>query len=108
MGVDPLELQLVGEEGGVVGGNVDAGHPVQPHGITIHTNTPGFTAEIKAGNDPNGNTDFHTVSKGAAQTINGETTIQLGLHSAQRYFVIWITKLPPGSGSVHINEVTAT
>ena len=90
-----------------VGLVLDAGHGVKPHGITIVTDTPGFTAEIKAGNDIGGS-DFHTVSKSGAQTISGTTMLELGLHSPQRYFVIWITKLPPGSATAEINEVTAS
>jgi eukaryotic-like serine/threonine-protein kinase len=90
-----------------VGVVLDAGHGVKPHGITITTGTPGFTAVIKAGNDRDG-ADFHTVSTGGAQTIDGTTTIELDLHSPQQYFVVWITKLPPGSQTVEINEVTAS
>ena len=90
-----------------VGLVLDAGRPVKPHGITIKTGTPGFTAEIQAGSDTSG-ASYHPVSIGGAKTINGETTLELDLHSAQRYFVVWITKLPPGSGVVEINEVTAS
>jgi predicted Ser/Thr protein kinase len=90
-----------------VGLVLDAGRAVTPHSITITTDTPGFTAQIKAGND-SGGSDFHTVSKGGPQTIDGTTTIDLDLHSAQRYFVVWITKLAPGLGSMHVNEVTAS
>jgi predicted Ser/Thr protein kinase len=86
-----------------VGLVLDAGRSVKPKGITITTGTPGFTAEIQAGND---RTSFHAVS--SQQTIDGTTTISLDLHSAQRYFVVWITKLPGGSGSVHVNEVRAS
>ena len=86
-----------------VGLVLDAGRAVKPHGITITTDTPGFTAEIQAGND---RISFHPVS-GAPETIDGTTTIELDLHSAQRYFVVWITKLSPGKDTVDINEVTA-
>ena len=37
--------------------------------------------------------------------ISGETTIPFDLHAPQRYFVVWITKLPPGISQVQINEV---
>jgi eukaryotic-like serine/threonine-protein kinase len=87
-----------------VGLVLDAGHAVKPHGITISTNTPGFTAEIQAGDNPGGG--FHVVSP--PQLIDGTTTITLDLQSAQRYFVVWITKLANGSGSMHVNEVTAS
>jgi eukaryotic-like serine/threonine-protein kinase len=87
-----------------VGLLLDAGRPVSPHRITVDTTTPGFTAEIKAGNDPGG-ADFRSVA--SAQTISGETTFALDLHQAKRYYVVWITKLPSGTSSVEINEVRA-
>jgi serine/threonine-protein kinase len=89
-----------------VGLILDAGRAVKPRGITIKTGTPGFMAEIQAGNDRTG-ADFHPVS-GPPQSINGNTTIELHLHSPQQYFVVWITQLSPGKSSVQINEVSAT
>jgi tRNA A-37 threonylcarbamoyl transferase component Bud32 len=88
-----------------VGLLLDAGRAVSPHGITIDTSTPGFTAGILAGNDPNGS-DFHQVSK--PHTISGETTLPIDLHAGKRYFVVWIIKLPPGIDQVQINEVKPT
>jgi tRNA A-37 threonylcarbamoyl transferase component Bud32 len=87
-----------------VGLLLDAGKAVSPHGITVDTDTPGFTAQIRAGNDPGG-ADFHRVS--SSETISGETTFALDLHQPQRYFVVWITKLSPGVSSVDLNEVRA-
>jgi len=87
-----------------VGLVLDAGHAANPNGILISTDTPGFIAEIQAGDNPSGG--FRVVS--SQRTIDGTTTIPLDLHSAQRYFVVWITKLPPGVASVHVNEVTAS
>jgi len=86
-----------------VGLVLDSGRAVKPHGITLTTTTPGFTAEIQAGSSPSG--PFHPVS--ATQTINGETTLELTLHVPFRYFVVWISKLSPGTSSVKINEVKA-
>jgi hypothetical protein len=88
-----------------VGLLLDSGHPVKANGITIVTDTPGFTAQIQAGNQRDG-LDFHAVSP--KHTIDGTFTIPLDLHEAQRYFVVWITKLPPGSDTVEINEVSAS
>jgi serine/threonine-protein kinase len=85
-----------------VGLLLDAGEAVSPHGITIDTSTPGFTAGILAGNDASGS-DFHQVSKPRA--INGKTKLEIDLHAPKRYFVVWITKLPPGTDQVQINEV---
>ena len=88
-----------------VGLLLDAGKGVQPNGITVDTGTPGFTARILAGDSASGS-DFHPVSR--LQTINGETTLPLDLHAPRRFFVLWITKLPPGVAQVEINEVRAS
>ncbi len=85
-----------------VGLLLDAGRAVSPHGITVDTSTPGFVAGILAGNNANGS-DFREVV--APRMISGETTLPLDLHSPKRYFVVWITKLPPGVTQVQINEV---
>ena len=87
-----------------VGLVLDAGNPAKPRGITVTTSTPGLTAEIQAGASPSG--PFHPVS--AARTIAGLTTIPLDLHGPSRYFVVWITKLPPGVSSARIDEVSAS
>jgi eukaryotic-like serine/threonine-protein kinase len=88
-----------------VGLVLDAGRTVKPQGITISSGTPGFMAEIQAGNQLG---DYHPISVGGPQVISGQTTLELDLHSPQRYFVVWITKLPPGVDSVEINEVHAS
>ncbi|TML73479.1 MAG: serine/threonine protein kinase [Actinobacteria bacterium] len=87
-----------------VGLVLDAGRAAKPAGITIMTTTPGFTAEVQAGQSAGG--PFHPVS--ATQTINGTTTIRLDLHAPSRYFVVWITRLPAGVSSVQITEVQAS
>jgi serine/threonine-protein kinase len=85
-----------------VGLLLDAGRAVSPHGITIDTSTPGFVAGILAGNDATG-ADFHQVA--APRMISGETTLAFDLHAPKHYFVVWITKLPPGVTQVQLNEV---
>jgi hypothetical protein len=40
-----------------------------------------------------------------AATQSEQFTLHGGKH---RYFLIWITKLPPANGTVRINEVKAT
>jgi eukaryotic-like serine/threonine-protein kinase len=71
------------------------------HHVTLTTDTPGFTAEIQAGDSPNG--PFHSVS--SPQTVNSETTFDLA-NARGSYFVVWITNLGPHP-QVHVNEVTA-
>ena len=67
--------------------------------IAVTTDTPGFTAEVRAGASPQG--PFETV--GAGKVVQSTTTWDLQSHDAQ-YYVIWITQL---IGSAHVNEVKA-
>jgi eukaryotic-like serine/threonine-protein kinase len=68
--------------------------------LTVSTDTPGFTAEIRAGESP---TSFGDPIS-AAQTLAGKTTFELDDTDA-RFLLLWITELD--SGSAHVNEVTA-
>ena len=78
-----------------------AGSTVTLHHLTVTTDTPGFSAEIQAGDSAGG--PFRTVS--AVQTVGAQTTFDLSDAKA-RYFVVWITSL--GSLSVaHVNDVRA-
>jgi hypothetical protein len=82
-----------------VGLVLDAGREVEPSSITVDTDTPGFTAEIHAGDSPQG--PFRPVSGSGVI----ENRRRYNLRDAKaRYFVVWITDL---SGSAHVNEVTA-
>jgi predicted Ser/Thr protein kinase len=84
-----------------VGLLLDAGPARKLKQITVTSDTPGFTAEIKAGPSPSG---ISSVVSGS-QTV-GRTT-SFTLHgAAEQYYVVWITSLPPGD-SAHVNEVTA-
>jgi hypothetical protein len=91
----------LGKQG--VGLVLDAGRPVQLHQLGLVTQTPGFTAVIRAGDSATG--PFADVS--ASQLATGQTTFVVhgGKH---RYYLIWITQLPPANGSVRINDVKAT
>ena len=70
-----------------------------PDQIAVTTDTPGFTAEVRAGASPKG--PFETV--GAGKVVRSTTTWDLE-STAARYYVIWITQLV---GSAHVNEVKA-
>ena len=83
-----------------VGLVVDAGSPVAPKKFTVTSGTPGFSAEIQAGDSPAG--PFHAVSN--SLTVGDATTFNL--QGGGRYFVVWITNLGDHS-SVEVNEVTA-
>jgi eukaryotic-like serine/threonine-protein kinase len=86
-----------------VGLVLDAKNAVQLRKLGIATGTPGFTAVIRAGDSagsfPDTVSSSQTVSDGTQFTISG------GRH---RYYLIWITALPPGGNTVQINEVKAT
>ncbi len=83
-----------------VGLVLDAGKPVQLHQLGIATQTPGFTAVIRGGDAVGGPFPDYLSSP---QRVAGGTTFLLhgGKH---RYFLIWITTLPPGLVA-RINDV---
>jgi len=84
-----------------VGLVLDAGSPVKLSHLTVNTPTPGFTAEIESGDSSTGG--FTTDS--SSQTVSGTTTFTLDGNAA-RYYVVWITQLPPGNRA-EISEVSA-
>ena len=71
-----------------------------PDQIAVTSDTPGFTAEIQAGNSPDG--PFERVSPG--KLVGPSTTWDL-TGSDARYYVVWITQL---LGTAHVNEVKAS
>ncbi len=79
-----------------------AGGPVKLAHLTLTTPTPGFTAEIQAGDSPTGGFTADSPS----QTVDGTTkTFDLEGKTAT-YYVIWITN--PSVDRVEISEVKAT
>jgi tRNA A-37 threonylcarbamoyl transferase component Bud32 len=82
-----------------VGLVLDAGRTTKLGALTVYTDTPGFTALVKAGSSP---TDFSPVSPPRA--VNGTTRFVLDGADA-RYYLLWITKLPDVVDSAHVNEV---
>jgi hypothetical protein len=83
-----------------VGLVLDAGKPSEPEQLAVTTDTPGFTAEIRAGDSPDG--PFETVAGGKSV---GESTVWDLDGPAARYYVVWITGL---DGVAHVNEVEAS
>ena len=67
--------------------------------LTVTSDTPGFTAEIRAGRSP-GSFDDAAISE--SRTIGRKTTFELEETDA-RYLLFWITEIQ--SGSAHVNEV---
>jgi eukaryotic-like serine/threonine-protein kinase len=86
-----------------VGIVIDAGRPVGLGALTVVSDTPGFTADVKAGASSNG--PFDTVS--GSQPVDTSTTFRLSAPVARRYYLVWITGLAPGYPRTHVSEVTA-
>jgi serine/threonine-protein kinase len=85
-----------------VGVVLDAVKEVDVAKLGVVTDTPGFTAEIRAGDSPTG--PFRTVS--SSEQVGGQAVFEL--HDAKaRYFVVWITRLGAGYRFAHVNEVKA-
>lgn len=89
-----------------VGIVLDAGKPVRLATVTVLTDTPGFSAIVRAG--PSSNGPFTSISK---QTLAKERTsfVVTSAHP-ERYYVLWITSLPPSSSSrfvADVSEITA-
>lgn len=91
-------FEAIGKSG--VGLVLDAGATRKLSQLALTTDTPGFTAEIKAGGSPQG--PFETVA--SSQTVGPSTTWDLNGADA-RYYVVWITDL---DGRAHVNEVKAS
>jgi hypothetical protein len=83
-----------------VGLVLDAGRAVRPTALTLETDTPGFVAEVQAGSSPSG--PFTRISASSATT---DTTVyRLRATSAERYVLLWITRIPDGDAA-DVNEV---
>jgi hypothetical protein len=86
-----------------VGMLLDAHGVTQVSRITVVTDTPGFTAEIRAtnirGTLGQAVSDNRVVSRTTRFAINESTP--------KRYYLIWITKFSPNAHFAHINDVRA-
>jgi serine/threonine-protein kinase len=83
-----------------VGLVLDAEREVSPKEIVVTTDTPGFEAEIQAGDSPLG--PFEPVS--GSKTVEETTTFPINDGTKERFIMVWITSL---DGSAHVNEVRA-
>jgi serine/threonine protein kinase len=99
-----------------IGLYLDAAPGVKARAIELQTPTPGFTAAIYASNNfhqlPYGDTTPLTqrgwTQVAAPRTIAARTTIPLSdpADVRYRYYLIWITELPPSSQTAEISEAT--
>ncbi|HEY4411572.1 MAG TPA: protein kinase [Gaiellaceae bacterium] len=80
---------------------LDAGRAVKLEQLTVTSSTPGFTAIVRGAPTPSG----PFTDDSATETVQGSTTFTLR-GSTARYYVLWITELPPND-YVRISEVKA-
>ncbi|HLX18846.1 MAG TPA: protein kinase [Gaiellaceae bacterium] len=80
---------------------LDAGSARKLGTITVNTPTPGFVAQIRAGNSAQG----PFTADSSTQTVSSSTTFHLNGANA-RYYLVWISRLPSG-GKAAISEVTS-
>ncbi len=83
-----------------VGLVLDAGKPVRASRVVVTTATPGYAAQVQAGNSLDG--PFNPVS--ASKTTTARTAFALKPRRA-RYLLIWITSMPPSGVAAAVNEV---
>ena len=87
-----------------VGLVLDARGAVQLSRITVVTDTPGFTAEIRATNIQG--TPGQKVSD--SRVVGRTTRFAIDQAAApKRFYFVWITNLGPGHHFAHVNEVRA-
>jgi serine/threonine-protein kinase len=109
-----VEGTLAGKPG--IGLYLDAAPGVEARAIELQTPTPGFTAAIYASNHidqlPYGDTtplaQRGWTQVAGARVVSARTTIALS-HPGDvryRYYLIWITALPPSSQTAEISEAT--
>jgi serine/threonine-protein kinase len=88
---------------------VDAGSSrVAARAIRIDTTSPGWGVQIYASNtQPNLDMFSGWTLVGSASTVNKKQNILLNTGGMRyRWYLVWITSLPPGGQTAYINEAT--
>jgi eukaryotic-like serine/threonine-protein kinase len=94
-----------------VGLYVDMGRPVAARELVLYTQTPGYRARIYASNSPPDPAVFNKGPGGWTQvatvaSVQHRQPIRLSpAKDGDRYYLVWITALPPGKMLAAINEV---
>jgi len=86
-----------------VGVVLEAPSAVRLRSVTVTTDTPGFTAQIQSG--PSAQGRFSAVS--ASRVVGDRARFPIRGSKAAKFYLVWITQLPPGSDTAHVNEVSA-
>ena len=92
-------LDVIGKPG--IGLVLDAGRAEALRRVAVVTDTPGFTAEILAGDAPGG--PFTAAAPSRIVAARSVFTVAAGV--SKRYWVVWLTKL--AGDQAHLNEVSA-
>ena len=93
-----------------VGLYVDAKPQVEATSVLIQTPQPGWTAKIYAapkGSVPKGLSGWTQVGGGTVAKHKQRFTLDTG-GKAYRYYLVWITGLPPNADNVQIGDVSLT
>jgi serine/threonine-protein kinase len=87
-----------------VGLLLDLGSKVQVDRVSVTSQTPGYSFELRAGDQPGASeTSFGVVKTIANAAATQDVTFS---PTAHRYWLLWITSLPGGSGgAADINEI---
>jgi eukaryotic-like serine/threonine-protein kinase len=95
---------------------LDASPGVVGRAIEVQTTTPGFAAQIYASNSEPPRLTYGATTPLAARGWQGpiggsaavadKETIRFGGARSYRYYLLWITSLPPGTQLATINELT--
>lgn len=92
-----------------VGVYMQAGSAAVARRLTLTTDTPGFPVTIYGSNKQPNASNFTAsgwVELGSASAVTSNQSISLSSHGiGYRYFLVWMTELPPGSNSATFNEV---
>jgi tRNA A-37 threonylcarbamoyl transferase component Bud32 len=91
-----------------VGLYVDLGQPTHARYIDVYTQTPGWSGQIWASSSPPDPAAFVTGPGGwvqLAQVASMQNGQKIPLTGGYRYYLVWITSLPPGKDYAALNEV---
>ncbi|MGY1811252.1 protein kinase family protein [Blastococcus sp. SYSU D00820] len=79
-----------------MGVRYDLGDPTALAGVTITTNTPGISVEVRTGDLADGDVDSYPVA--ASGTVDGTAELTFPEPVTARYVLVWITELVPSEG----------
>jgi hypothetical protein len=78
-----------------VGLIIDAGDPVRARQLQLDAGLAGGRAEVRAAKDQSGSIDGWEVVGSARTLEQGRTTFELRSGEPYRWYMVWITELPP-------------